>query len=187
MQSFTWLFWFSQIFDPYKIFDKPLLGKLTKSPFEFLLKLVKKEQVFDTQTLKTYIYQFTGDMTFYEIFTKNGWNLNVTVTDMSASTTSRLLNYLTAPNVLVWSAVCASCAIPGLFACVDLMQKLDDGSIIQYDPSSSRMHFVDGSVGSDLPMQRLTELFNVNTFIVSQVNPHAIPFISITRGKIMDS
>lgn len=38
--------------------------------------------------------------------------------------------------------------------------------------------FVDGSVGSDLPMQRMSELFNVNTFIVSQVNPHVCLFIN---------
>ena len=31
----------------------------------------------------------------------------------------------------------------------------------------------DGSLTHDLPMQRLSELFNVNFFIVSQVNPHA--------------
>ena len=89
------------------------------------------------------------------------------MTDFSMTQTPRLLNYLSTPNVLVWSAVCASCAIPGMFAKVELMQKLDDDSIIQYDPSSKRMQFVDGSASSDLPMQRLTVLFNVNTFIVS--------------------
>jgi predicted acylesterase/phospholipase RssA len=30
----------------------------------------------------------------------------------------------------------------------------------------------DGSIESDLPMARLAELFNINHFIVSQVNPH---------------
>ncbi len=33
------------------------------------------------------------------------------------------------------------------------------------------------SLQSDLPMNRLQELFNVNYFIVSQTNPHAIPFV----------
>lgn len=32
----------------------------------------------------------------------------------------------------------------------------------------------DGSVQADLPMQRLSELFNINHFIVSQVNPHVV-------------
>jgi len=29
---------------------------------------------------------------------------------------------------------------------------------------------VDGSIGADLPMQNLAEMFNVNYFIVSQAN-----------------
>ena len=33
--------------------------------------------------------------------------------------------------------------------------------------------YSDGSVDADLPMQQISELFNVNHFIVSQVNPHS--------------
>jgi hypothetical protein len=32
-------------------------------------------------------------------------------------------------------------------------------------------------------MQRIAELFNVNTFIVSQVNPHTVPFLWDTIGQ----
>lgn len=49
------------------------------------------------------------------------------------------------------------------------------------------MSFIDGSVAGDLPMQRLTELFNVNTFIVSQVNPHVCPFVSVDTGEVLDT
>ena len=49
------------------------------------------------------------------------------------------------------------------------------------------MMFVDGSVASDLPMQRIAELFNVNTFIVSQVNPHVCPFVSVDTGSVLDT
>ena len=38
--------------------------------------------------------------------------------------------------------------------------------------------FIDGSVACDLPMNRMSELFNINTYIVSQVNPHVAPFIN---------
>lgn len=31
---------------------------------------------------------------------------------------------------------------------------------------------------NDLPMTRLAEMFNVNHFIVSQVNPHVVPFLA---------
>ncbi len=35
---------------------------------------------------------------------------------------------------------------------------------------------------ADLPTARLSELFNVNHFVVSQTNPHAIPFMSKPRA-----
>ena len=54
-------------------------------------------------------------MTFLEVYEKNKWNLNITVTSATNMTDARLLNYLTAPNVVVWSACCASCAYPMLF------------------------------------------------------------------------
>lgn len=114
--------------------------------------MLRGKVVLDTKVLKDYIYEKTGDMTFRDVYQKFGWNLNITVTDQSSDQVPRLLNYLTAPNVLIWSAVVASCAIPGMFAPVELMQKLDNGEIIQYDPCTNRMQFQDGSVGSDLPM-----------------------------------
>ena len=42
--------------------------------------------------------------------------------------------------------------------------------------------FIDGSIASDLPMKRISELFNVNSFIVSQTNPLAIPFMDQEEG-----
>ena len=47
------------------------------------------------------------------------------------------------------------------------------------------MPYIDGSVGGDVPLHRIAELFNVNTFLVSQVNPYVIPFISEDTGEIM--
>ena len=42
--------------------------------------------------------------------------------------------------------------------------------------------YIDGSVDGDLPMTRLSEIFNVNHFIVSQVNPHVVPFLPRDEG-----
>jgi hypothetical protein len=36
-------------------------------------------------------------------------------------------------------------------------------------------------------MQRMSELFNVNTFIVSQVNPYVVPFLSVDGGGVLES
>jgi TAG lipase / steryl ester hydrolase / phospholipase A2 / LPA acyltransferase len=46
--------------------------------------------------------------------------------------------------------------------------------------------WIDGSVDNDIPMAKLSELFNVNYFIVSQVNPHIVPFLeeSSTARKL---
>jgi len=38
--------------------------------------------------------------------------------------------------------------------------------------------YSDGSLENDLPMQQLSELLNINHFIVSQVNPHSAIFSS---------
>ena len=39
----------------------------------------------------------------------------------------------------------------------------------------------DGSLQADLPMEQLSQLFNVNYFIVSQANPHIVPILRIKR------
>jgi TAG lipase / steryl ester hydrolase / phospholipase A2 / LPA acyltransferase len=74
----------------------------------------------------------------------------------------------------------ASCALPGFFPSASLMAKAKDGSIHPYYMTSLRGNFtfIDGSVSNDIPVERMSELFNINTYIVSQVNPHFIPFIS---------
>jgi TAG lipase/steryl ester hydrolase/phospholipase A2/LPA acyltransferase len=41
--------------------------------------------------------------------------------------------------------------------------------------------FLDGSIGQDLPMNKLSVFFNVNNFIVSQTNPWVIPFMDYTQ------
>ena len=90
----------------------------------------------------------------------------------NSSDPPRLLNYLTAPHVLVWSAAVASSSLPGVFEANRLMVKDADGTV-RYE-SAERAAFSDGSMEQDLPMQQLSEMFNVNHFIVSQANPHAV-------------
>ena len=91
------------------------------NPFDIVKLLVQGKPLLDQNTLKMAIYQHTKDMTFLEIYEENKWNLNITVTMGSMQSENQLLNYLTAPNVVVWSAVLASCAIPLVFEGVELM------------------------------------------------------------------
>jgi NTE family protein len=50
-------------------------------------------------------------------------------------------------------------------------------------PYMASIRWVDGAIQSDLPAKRLGELYNVNHHIVSQTNPHVLPFIADQTRK----
>lgn len=113
-----------------------------------------------------------ADLTFAEAFERTGRALCISVSPTRARQKPRLLCHLTAPDVLVTSASLASCAIPGLFPASTLLQR--KGSKEQeYVPGE---RWIDGTIASDLPTDRLARLLNVNHTIVSQTNAHLIPF-----------
>lgn len=124
-----------------------------------LLRLFKKGVLMDIKILEGCVRSNLGDFTFKEAYEKTGRILNITVASTKEFEVPRLLNYLTAPNVLIWSAALASCALRGLFEPVQLMSKNSKGETIPYQPSG--LKWSDGSVGADLPMVKLSELFNV--------------------------
>ena len=74
----------------------------------------------------------------------------------------------------------ASCSVPGLFTPVRLTSKDRLGN---EKPYMASIRWVDGAIQSDLPAQRLSELYNVNHHIVSQTNPHVLPFITDQSRK----
>ena len=105
-----------------------------------------------------------------EAFDLTGRVLNITVTRSDGKAPPLLCNYLTTPHLFVHSASLASCSIPGVFEAVELKAKGRDGNIEPYFKTGG-WTFTDGGLQADLPKERLTELFNVNQFIVSQVHP----------------
>jgi len=111
---------------------------------------------------------------FVQAFERTHRILGITVSPVAAHQSARLLNYLTAPNVTLRSAVLASCAVPGVFPPVMLEALEYSGEVVPYMRSR---RWVDGSIANDLPMLRLARLHNVNLFIVSQTNPHVVPFM----------
>ena len=121
--------------------------------------------ILDGNALKDACRLYCGDKTFLEIYETNGWNLNITVTDGMRTSDSKLCNYLTTPNILVWSACQASCAIPGIYAPHEILMKDENGVIKPYNHITLRGNFtfIDGSVACDLPINRMSELFNINT------------------------
>jgi TAG lipase/steryl ester hydrolase/phospholipase A2/LPA acyltransferase len=75
----------------------------------------------DSTKLQHWLRNNFGDTTFKEAYQKTGRVLNIAVSSTENYEIPRLLNYLTAPNVLIWSAVIASCALPFVFQPVELL------------------------------------------------------------------
>ncbi|KAF7355343.1 Patatin-like phospholipase domain-containing protein [Mycena sanguinolenta] len=117
---------------------------------------------------------------FLRIDTRNNHLCNIGRQTNSRIRPTRLLNYLTAPDTLIWSALLASAAVPGILPPVVLMQKLRDGTAVPWNWGS---RFKDGSLRVDVPIQALHTYFNVCFPIVSQVNPHVHLFFFAPRGS----
>ncbi|RDA91045.1 hypothetical protein CP533_6113 [Ophiocordyceps camponoti-saundersi (nom. inval.)] len=142
-----------------------------------LRRLLTEGSWADIRHLTRVMRGLTGDLTFQEAYNRTRRILNICVSSASVYESPRLLNYVTAPNVMIWSAVAASCSVPLFFSSSPLLVKDPiTGEHHPWNPTPQR--FIDGSVDNDLPMTRLAEMFNVNHFIVSQVNPHVMPFLS---------
>jgi len=166
-----------------QVFVPISLRNFTSVLYDILTLKTRPQEVLmnDTEHFRECLRVNIGDFTFQEAFDRTGRILNITVTPNNSSDPPRLLNYLTAPHVLVWTAAVASSSLPGVFEPNRLLVKDADGTV-RYECSEGA-RFRDGSMEQDLPMQQLSEMFNVNHFIISQANPHAVMFASYSHLK----
>ncbi len=130
--------------------------------------------------LEQAISQFIPDLTFQQALERSGRAMNVSIAPAETHQTSRLLNATTSPSVLVRGAVMASAAVPGIFPPVMLEAIDSHGQRKSFLPSRK---WVDGSVSDDMPAKRLARLYGVNHYIVSQTNPHVLPFVTDGHRK----
>lgn len=137
--------------------------------------LVKGQSVLDQKVLKRFIDRNIPEMTFLEAYQHTNRILNISVSPANSHQFPRLLNYLTAPNVLIRWAALASAAIPGLYPPVQLRAKNFAGKSVAYMPQN---RWIDGSVHDDIPKEKVNRLHNINHYIVSQTNPHVVPFLN---------
>jgi len=137
--------------------------------------MLRRGSVMDQNQLRRAIAKNVKDMTFEEAHKLSGRIVNITVSPAGSNQPPRLLNYLTFPYLYMREAVLASCAVPVLFPPVMLMSQDENAERVPYMPL---LRWNDGSLKSDLPTLRLRRLHNVNHFIVSQTNPHVLPFVS---------
>ncbi|PPJ60003.1 hypothetical protein CBER1_02664 [Cercospora berteroae] len=122
-----------------------------------------------------------GSLTFKEAYQRTGRILNVTTVPSDPHSPAILANHITAPDCVIWSAVIASAAVPGILNPVVLMRKLPSGKL---EPFSFGHKWKDGSLRTDIPLKSLNTHFGVNFSIVSQVNPHVSLWFFSNRGTV---
>lgn len=137
-------------------------------------RFFEKGKLINKKPLEDFIRQNTHNLTFHEAHKKTKVKIHVTITD-SVHQKSRLCNYITTPNLYIWSATMASCSLPYVYGPSRLHYKHQD----HHGPSlRNNKTFLDGSIGCDLPMKQVAVLYNISNMIVSQCNPYVIPFMS---------
>ncbi len=141
--------------------------------------ILRGTPVLDGNHLEACLEENIPDLTFEEAYRLTGREINITVSPYDRHQQARLLNWRTSPNVLIRKASLASCAIPGIYPPVTLWAKNINGEKVPYIPSRK---WVDGSIKDDLPTRRLSRLYGVNHTLVSQTNPHVVPFLARKGG-----
>ncbi|WAQ90145.1 hypothetical protein PtA15_12A131 [Puccinia triticina] len=146
----------------------------------WLPRMIKTGARFDTVLWAKKSSFFTrGSMTFLEAYERTGRILNVSVIPHDVHSPTTLLNYTTAPNCVIFSAILASAAVPMVLNPVVLLDKGKDG---QVRPWQLQGKHKDGSLRVDVPLESLHLYFNTSFSIVSQVNPHIHLFFFQPRG-----
>lgn len=150
--------------------------------FRRIRRFIKDGYFLDVDVLEQVVRANVEDLTFEEAYLKTKRVLNITVSTTGGGGVPDLLNYLTAPNVLIWSAALASNASAStLYKQVTLLCKDDNGRITPWSPSLSTTFrpWTHASYADtrESPLHRIAELFNVNHFIVSQARPYLAPFL----------
>ena len=143
--------------------------------------------IFDIDVLRQFAKDNLGDTTFDEAYQKTGRILNIVIAMSDTKGTPQLLNYITAPHVIIWSAVVASIATSHeMYAPPQLYCKSRSGSTAEFRAPDTAHHR--GGRGCNQhpqpPLQRLAELFNVNNFVISQTRPYVFPFIWAQRATV---
>jgi predicted acylesterase/phospholipase RssA len=145
-----------------------------------LRRLLRGDTLMDPAQLEACLTSNIHAGSFLESFERTRRIIGITVSPSEPNQQPRLLNYLTAPHVIVRKAVMASCAVPGVFPPVMLEAEDYSGETVPYMRSK---RWVDGTIANDLPMLRLARLHNVNHYIVSQTNPHVVPFMQEQNAR----
>ncbi|KAI8828831.1 acyl transferase/acyl hydrolase/lysophospholipase [Chytriomyces cf. hyalinus JEL632] len=150
-----------------RLFDSTTIDLSAK-----LWRFISTGYLLDSTVFEDVVVMNLGDITFEEAFQRTNRILNITV----RSTSAQVAELLNAPTVVIRTAACASSSALGLFKSADLKVKTN-GDLISWGGSGMSLSARYCSTNSESPELKLSELFNVNHFIVSQSSPLAAPFL----------
>lgn len=157
--------------------------------------VVKKGYSQDILIFLKFVRDTIGDLTFEEAYLRTEKILNIVVHPTNKLVPA-LLNYITAPNVIIWTAIYALIGTGVLLDNVCLYVKDFNNNIVPRNPEldttflkpqdvtynqqyfGSSQHSHVNSLLNHTPYARLTELFNVNHFVTSLARPYLAPLIS---------
>lgn len=145
----------------------------------FLERTTGLRRMFKADVFDQIFERLIPDMTFREAFQLSGRNISISVSPCERHQRPRLLNAVTAPHVLVRSAVRASCAVPGIFEPVQLLARDAHGKTVPY----LKARWIDGVFAADLPAKQLGRLYGTNHYIVSYINPVLMPAFRDAPGR----
>ena len=142
--------------------------------FDMGAYFIKNRIVVDGDEFKRCCDFYFKDITFEEAYEMTRKHVCITVTASRATSGKGmqrlLLNHISTPNVTLASAVRASCAVPGFFTAATLMIKDSRGKEVPFEVDG--VEWIDGSVQADIPVKRISTLFNVSNYVVCQTNFH---------------
>ncbi|CAK1354822.1 unnamed protein product [Cercospora beticola] len=147
-----------------------------------LQRLAAEGFLLDPDVLNECVEANVGDVTFEEAYNRTGCILNIVVSPPTDEIPS-LMNYLTAPNVLIRSAAMISHNTnmdpEKRRSRVHLLSKNAKGTIESrpiYLPAQPSISYEQPNE-SEHPTRRLRQQFNVEHFIISQARPYLAPFV----------
>ena len=151
-------------------------------------RFFKSGFILDPVVLEEAVRANVGDMTFKEAYERTDRILNITIAPSGPGSIT-LLNYHTAPHVLIWSAALVSNVNNRSMQSIRLMCKDTIGRIVPYDNGTNDplayVKVVDTPEAS--PLNRLGELYNVEHYIISQARPYLAPFLYTTLRRFKTS